>query len=137
MDYHGLVFVDIEHAKRTGSYRSGEAETIAIQAGNDVIITADNIGPAIRRIKKLLKKDKQYNVVLDSAVRRILATKFDAGLNLKQTFTTDNLVKRIASYQTQLFKQKVFEAAITITHDRENVLPHSFTGEQTHCAAGK
>src|SRR5688572_11017174 len=72
MNYDGLVFVDIEHAKKTGKYKSGEAETIAMQAGNEIIITADNIGGAIRRIKKLLKKEKHYNAFLDSTVKRIL-----------------------------------------------------------------
>jgi beta-N-acetylhexosaminidase len=123
MNYNGLVFVDIGHAKKTGKYKSGEAETIAIQAGNDIIITADNIGGAIRRIKKLLKKEKHYNAVLDSTVKRILATKYDAGLYLNHKISIDNLVKRIASSQTQFFKQKVFEAAVTITHDKENLLP--------------
>lgn len=123
MNYNGLVFVDIEHAKATGNYKAGEAETIAMQAGNDIIITADNIGAAIRRIKKLIKKEKHYNSVLDSTVKRILAAKYDAGLNVNTTISTDNLVARITSPQTKQFKQKVFEAATTITHDRENLLP--------------
>jgi CubicO group peptidase (beta-lactamase class C family) len=104
---------------------------MAFEAGNDILIAPENIGTAIRKIKKLLRKQKHYEIKLDSAVRRILAAKYDAVWMNKKDIHTDNLVNRIASTRTQLFKQRLYEAAITITHDKQSLLPiHSLESKR-------
>lgn len=123
MEYEGLAFVDIAEARKVGGYRSGEAETMALQAGNDIFISPEGIGGAIRKIKKFLRKQPQYAARLDSTVKRVLAFKYDAGINRKREIRTDNLVARISSIKTKLFKQRLFQEAITITHDRDGQLP--------------
>lgn len=122
-DFNGLTFVDIDKANTATDYKAGEAELLAVRAGNDMLITTDDVGVAIRRIKKFLRKEESFLPRLDSTVKRILAAKYDAGLYAKKVANTENLVKRIASPQTQIFKQHLYEAAITVVRNTDSLLP--------------
>src|SRR5688572_16432274 len=54
LSFKGLTFIDLKQVKViTEKNRAGEAETFAFQAGNDILIGAEEIGQAIRKIKKL------------------------------------------------------------------------------------
>ncbi len=96
LKYQGLVFTEvsrIQHAATSKPLRAGEAETLAIQAGNDILISSADITPALRRIKRFIRKEKQYRVQIDSSVRKILALKYDAGLWQKPETLTDNIIR--------------------------------------------
>lgn len=125
MNYQGLAFIDIRYIKRAQNkpLRAGEAETLAIQAGNDVIISTNDISPALRRIKRFIRKEKQYKAQLDSSVKKMLALKFDAGLWQKPTITTDNLTALTNTPANKLLAQKLYEAAVTITRNQNNLIP--------------
>lgn len=124
MNFNGLAFVDLAQVKvATEKTRGGEAEVFAFQAGNDVLIGSQEIGPAIRKIKKLIKTETRYEDQLDLSVKKILASKFDAGLSHKQEINLDNLVARLNSPETKLYSQKLYEAAITVLRNSQNTLP--------------
>jgi len=67
----------------------------AFQAGNDILLSPDKIDAAVKKIKKLLKKQKEYNDQLNNTVKKILATKYDAGLNKKSIVKTNGLVDQL------------------------------------------
>jgi beta-N-acetylhexosaminidase len=124
MHYDGLIFVDIPGMQSsTNRYRNGEAEMFAFQAGNDILLSPENIGPAIRKIKKLLKKEKVYNEQLDNTVKKILAAKYDAGLNKRTFINKDNLVNRLNTPEAKLLNQKLQEAAITVVSNSKKIIP--------------
>jgi CubicO group peptidase (beta-lactamase class C family)/beta-glucosidase-like glycosyl hydrolase len=133
LDYQGLTVVDIRHKKVVDEKNKGNDELIAFQAGNDLLISAGEIGPAIRKIKRLLKKDENFEAVLTTNVRKILAAKFDAGLWRPSVVNTDNLVAKLNSPEAQLVSQKLYEAGITVIQDQRNVIPIS-TLENKHFA---
>jgi beta-glucosidase-like glycosyl hydrolase/CubicO group peptidase (beta-lactamase class C family) len=124
MHYDGLIFVDIPGMQSTTNrYRNGEAEMFAFQAGNDILLSSKNIGPAIRKIKKLLKKQKEYNEQLNYTVKKILAVKYDAGLDKKSTLSTDDLVSLLNTPEAKLLNQKLQEAAITVVSNSKKAIP--------------
>ena len=98
LSFKGLTFIDLKQVKViTEKTRAGEAETFAFQAGNDILIGAEEIGQAIRKIKKLIKSDQQYEDQLSFTVKKILAAKYDAGLFRKEEINLDNLTRRLNS----------------------------------------
>lgn len=124
MGFKGLTFADLKEVKAvTKKSRAGDAELFAFQAGNDVLIGAQEIGQAIRKIKKLVKSDLQYQAQLDSSVVKILSAKYDAGLSKRQGIRLDNLVARLNRADTKLLNQKLYENAVTILKNTNQVLP--------------
>jgi beta-N-acetylhexosaminidase len=130
-NYQGLTLVNLKTKKEVNEKNTGDDELIAFQAGNDVLITSEEIGPAIRKIKRLIKKEERFNIQLTACVRKILAAKFDAGLWRKPVLNTDNVISRLNAPQAQLVREKLYEAAVTIIQDTENTVPIS-TLENRH-----
>ncbi len=124
-NYQGLILVNIQHRNEVVEKGGGDDELIAFKAGNDVLISAEEFGPAIRKIKRLIRKEEKFDAQLTSSVRKILAAKFDAGLWRRAALNTDNLVSKLNSPEGQLVSQKLYEAAITVIQDKQNMLPIS------------
>ena len=124
MAYRGLVFIDIPALQNTtNKYKNGEAEMFAFQAENDMLLSPSDIGPAIRRIKKLIKSDVHYAAQLDSIVKKILVVKYNAGLNRKPVVNTDNLVSRLNSADAQVLNRELYARAVTVVNNHHDVIP--------------
>jgi CubicO group peptidase (beta-lactamase class C family)/beta-glucosidase-like glycosyl hydrolase len=124
MGFGGLSFVDLEQLKDLSERnRSGDEELLAFQAGNDILIGSQDIGPAIRRIKKALKADLQLETQLDNTVRKILSSKYETRRSRPLNTNLDNLVARLNSPETKLLNRKLYEQAITIVKNSKQVLP--------------
>ena len=131
-NYGGLVLVNLENERENSEKNSGDAGLTAFQAGNDILISYQEIGPAIRKIKRLIKKDERFESELTTRVRKILAAKFDAGLwHKKEPLTTDNLIARLNTPEAKLISQKLSEASITVVQDTQTSVPIS-TLENRH-----
>lgn len=129
--YNGLSVVALHNKKETDEKNKGDDEVLAFQAENELIIARDDIGPAIRKIKRLIKKDEYYELVLSRSVRKVLTAKYDAGLWQKPFVVTDNLVAKLNSPNAKIASQKLYEAAVTVVQDKQGVLPIS-TLENKH-----
>jgi beta-N-acetylhexosaminidase len=124
MHFNGLVFVDIPGMQSaTKKYRSGEAEMFAFQAGNDVLLSPSNMAQAVRKIKKLIKKDISYEAVLNASVKKILETKYVAGLSKVQPVNADNLVSRLNNKEALLLKHKLYQSAATVIRNTKGSIP--------------
>ena len=60
---------------------------------------------------------------LIQVLRKILSAKYDAGLSHKQEINLDNLVARLNTPETQLLKQKLYQEAVTVVRNTQQVLP--------------
>jgi CubicO group peptidase (beta-lactamase class C family)/beta-glucosidase-like glycosyl hydrolase len=124
--FNKLVFVDIANVQiMSDKYRAGEAELFAFQTGNDVLISSKDIGPAIRKIRRLVKKEEKYEQQLDESVRKILEAKFDAGLWKRARLNTDNLVRKLHEPEDEVLNQTLYQRAITVVRDNQHALPIS------------
>ena len=131
LHYPGLTWMNLHPKIDVDEKNKGDDELLAFQAGNDLLITRGEIGPAVRKIKRLLKKDEGYEASLTTSVRKILAAKYDAGLWRKPTVNTTNLIAKLNSPEAHVVTQKLYEAAVTVIQDPLNVIPIS-TLENRH-----
>lgn len=123
--YAGLKWIDLHEHAGSGEKDQGDEELIAFRAENDILISAEEIGPAIRKIKRALRKDESLERFLATNVRKILAAKYDAGLWRKPVINTDNLLSRLNSPDAELTRKRLYENAITVVQDKQQLLPIS------------
>jgi CubicO group peptidase (beta-lactamase class C family) len=91
--------------------------------GNDMVIDPQNISDLVRDIKKKLRKNIPLQQQLDSATRKILGIKYDAGLANFTPVNTDNIVLRLNSLPARLLQQEVTRRSITLAANNNNALP--------------
>ncbi len=124
LDYKGLVFVSIpEIQNQTGKYNGGEAEVLAFEAGNDMILFPDDINPAIRKIKRLMKKEKRFEAQLDETVRKILIAKIENHLFDAKPGSPEDLYQELHTLDGQLFNKQLIANIVTVVKDEQGFLP--------------
>ena len=129
MGFNGLIFTDALDMKGVAKYfEPGEVDVRAFIAGNDVLLFSQDVPVAITRIKAALKSGKVGAADLQTRVKKILAAKYDQGLNKFQPINTTNITKDINQYAAAL-NTKVAEAAITVVRDKKHLLPLSGKGK--------
>jgi beta-N-acetylhexosaminidase len=104
-------------------FASGEAEVFAFRAGNDVIITDGDINTGVRRFKRLFKKETQFLAQLDASVKKILALKYDAGLQKSEVSSPLVNAKAIANTKAKILRRRVYEQIPAIVSNTNNALP--------------
>src|SRR3569833_2347631 len=82
LGFKGLVVSDAMEMKGVVKYfPNGEADVRAFLAGNDILELSPNSALAIRKIRKVVRKDEMSKVEFNAKVNKVLATKYWAGLN--------------------------------------------------------
>ena len=123
-DFHGLSIIhtpDIQILNK--KFKPGEAELFSFKAGYDILLFPLNLPSAVRKIRKSVRKNKSLQKQLDESVKKILETKYDAGLNQKKLIHTNNLVSRINTPASRVLQSLLFERSVTVVKDEEHVLP--------------
>lgn len=124
--FKGLSFVDLQYVKiAADKNRDGDEAVFAFQAGNDVMIGAEDIGAAIRKIKRFIKTDESYEAQLNVSVRKVLEAKYDAGLRTKPFANPDNLVARLNAPSGRVITEQLYENAVTVLRNNRHALPIS------------
>lgn len=126
--FKGLIFTDALNMKGvTESNIPGELESLALVAGNDVLVFSENVSKAISRIKKLVKQDKISREQIEQSCRMVLAAKYRAGLNnynrKSEYVSIVNLTKDLnkASYDNN--RRKLISSGITLIKNDKNLIP--------------
>lgn len=124
LNFDGLIVLDIQSLTTvSGKFEPGDAEVFAFQAGNDILLTHENIGPAVRKIRKLVRTQKQYAARLNESVKKILAAKYDAGLHSLRKPEAENLLAKLDLPAARILQEKMYEASITVVRNAEKTLP--------------
>lgn len=124
LNYKGIVLVDILRME-TGSaeFEAGDAELFAFQAGADFIIIEEDPEPALRKIKKLIRTDKQYASRLDLHVKKILALKYGAGLSEISPIDLKFLEADLHTVDSRVLRSEAYKKTLTVVRNENNILP--------------
>ena len=124
LKFNGLTLAEIPYIKKiTGKTQPGDAEQLAFMVGNDILIQPENLTVAIKKISKTIKKDKKLQEQLNTSVKKILSTKFDAGLLKKASSNTDNLSSKLNSSEAKLLQHRLVQASITLLKNSAGIIP--------------
>ena len=133
--YEGLVITDaLDLRAITDFHKPGEAEVLALKAGNDILNSSSNIIEATRLIKKNVSKKKIPPAQFEKSVKRVIRAKYKAGLAHWQSLNTDNIALRINSPRADLLNQTLAEKAITVVNNVDALLPVSIIDGKSYAS---
>ena len=124
LSYKGLVFTDALNMKGVSQYyEPGEVDLMALLAGNDVLLFPEDVPKAIEHIKQAVAKKKISEQEIEQRCRKILMAKSWFGLHQFTPISEENLVEDLNTEHTQFLISKLFEKAITLLQNNQQLLP--------------
>lgn len=115
MHFKGLTISDAMEMKGVVKYfQNGEADVMAVIAGNDIIELSENTHRAIKLVRKAVRQKKIPQERIDESVRKILAAKYWAGTYKKTDIDTNALAARLNRPESETINQQLFDASVTV-----------------------
>ncbi|MCY4780897.1 glycoside hydrolase family 3 [Sphingobacterium sp. UT-1RO-CII-1] len=130
LGFKGLVVTDAMDMKGVKKFfPNGEADVMAIEAGNDLVEISENSARAIRLVENAVEAGRISKFDLDSRVKRVLAAKYWLGLHDYQPVNTHDLVGDLNSRTAQDLVKRLAEAAVTVLKSEKGIERSNSKGE--------
>ncbi|HVY73583.1 MAG TPA: glycoside hydrolase family 3 N-terminal domain-containing protein [Puia sp.] len=130
LKFSGLSFTDALEMKGISKfYPDGEASVQSLIAGNDVLCLPGDVQNSIASILKAIKQKKLKWKDLNGRVKKVLAAKYQLGLNQWQPVDTVHLIEDL-NQDVHEMNLKVAEQSLTLLRSNDRALPHSLTGKK-------
>ena len=125
LGYAGLTIAEIPHLiKLTGKTQSGDAEALAFTVGHDILIGSVHMEAAVKKISAAVSTSELLKRQLDKSVKKILAVKFDAGLDRKEPINDiHDLEQQLHSSTAQLLQMELVKKSITLLKNSSTIIP--------------
>ena len=124
MGFEGLMVTDALNMRGiTAGLQAGEPDFLAFLAGNDILLQTGNLPAAFNRIKTAVESGQIQLSDLNFRVKKILKAKFWAGLNSYKPIELAGLGSYLNSKKANDLKTELFEQAVTIIKNQDNILP--------------
>ncbi len=114
LGYQGLTFTDALEMKGVAKFFPGG--TIAVEAliaGNDMLCLPESVPQAIEAIKNAIAEKKLSWDDINTKVKKVLASKYQLGLNQWKPIDTDNLLNDLNA-KTDAIRNEVAQKTITV-----------------------
>ncbi len=124
MKFDGLVVTDaMDMSGLTLYFNQDEAAVRAVLAGADVLLKPADTDLTIKGLKEAVASGRISQERLNHSVRKILAWKYQLGLNERKITPLDEIDKIVSSDATRQLSNEIAENAITLVKSETNVLP--------------
>ena len=124
MGFKGLAFTDALNMKGVSKYyKPGELDLLAAQAGNDVLLFAEDVPKAMAAIKEALLKEEYSEESLNASVKKILLAKEWLGLTRTPHVETKNLYTDLNTPEALQVKKDLSEASISLAKNDQGLVP--------------
>lgn len=124
LHYNGLVFSDALNMQGVARYyKGGIADSVAFMAGCDILVCVEDPDKGVARIKSAVDSGYIAMGQFEARVKKVLAYKYLLGLNKPQRVNLDNLIPDLRNNTAIALRQKLYDKAITIAANQNNVLP--------------
>jgi len=124
MGFRGLIFTDALNMKGVANlYKPGEVDVRALLAGNDILLFAENVPLAIKKIEKALHENEITKEDLYSRIKKILMAKYWAGLNIIKPVETANLYNDLNASPSKAIVNSLYKQALTVVKNNNGLIP--------------
>lgn len=121
--FKGLIITDALNMEGVTKYfADGEADVLAFQAGNDILLFSKNVPLAVKKIKEAMRQNTITEERLAHSVKKILASKYQLGLSVALVpLRTDSLTQQL-NFPIKEFKYKAAKASLTVARNKTDFL---------------
>jgi beta-glucosidase-like glycosyl hydrolase/CubicO group peptidase (beta-lactamase class C family) len=124
LNFRGLVFTDAMTMKGVSDlYEQEVANSMAVAAGNDIILMPGDVEKTIRKVEELIRENKIAVERINASCMKILLAKewavSHSKTGVKRYPDQDDLI----SSDFQITQRKLVEKAITVIRNERNILP--------------
>lgn len=124
MGFEGLIFTDGLDMKGVSQTVSADSVPyVAFLAGNDVLILPHDVPKAIQQIKEGAERDEEIADRVEESCKKILKYKYRSGLNHYMPASTRNLIADLNHQDYLELRQMLYNEAITLLKNEDEVLP--------------
>ena len=137
LQFKGLVFSDAMEMKGVVKFfPHGQADVLAIIAGNDVVELSQNSERAVRLVKKAIRQQKININQFNASVKKVLLAKYWAGLNNFDSLKTTNVVEDLKRPEALALNQQLADAAVTVLNSDSLIKNIDFTKKTAIISVG-
>jgi len=123
--FQGLIFTDALNMKGVSNfYKPGEADLLALKAGNDVLLFPKDVPLAVNMIKTAIEKGDYTEEELNHHVLKILKEKYWAGLNDFAPIEVENLYEDLNTTRYEMVYRQLIAKSITLVKNQESLIPY-------------
>lgn len=124
LGFEGIVVTDAMNMSGVTKYfQQGEAEAMALAAGNDVAEFVLNVGAAITAVKKKIDSGELSVEDIENKCRKILALKYWTGVNNYKPLKTEGVTLQLNSNKTKNLIREIYANALTVLNNQDEIIP--------------
>jgi beta-N-acetylhexosaminidase len=124
LGFKGLIFTDALNMKGVSQfYEPGEVDVKALIAGNDVLLFAEDVPTAIKKIQVAIDSGMITQEEIDARCMKILRVKQWTGLDKYKKIPLKNLYEDLNTIEAEMINRKLAEASITLLKNEKNIIP--------------
>lgn len=122
LGFRGLIVSDAMEMKGVvKNFKDGEADVMAVIAGNDILELSENSKRAIKLVRKAVREGRISMDRIDESVRRILLAKYWTGLNHKDVLNEQNVYAEVNRPESKALVQQLADASMTLLNGQEGL----------------
>jgi beta-glucosidase-like glycosyl hydrolase len=123
LGFKGLIFTDALNMQAVSAvYPPGVVDKLALLAGNDMLLRAENVPRALEEIRLAIAAGEITQEEIDQRVKKVLMVKHWCGLNHYQPIDLNHLAEDLSSPGDMLLQQQLYEESMTLLSNG-NLLP--------------
>jgi len=124
LGFNGLIITDAMNMKASANFASSEEINLgAILAGNDLLDVPLNIPETVALFKKALESGELTEERLNHSVRKILMTKYWAGLHNYKPIEVEGLLEDINRIEDDVLHRDLVRESLTLLKNDNKILP--------------
>jgi beta-N-acetylhexosaminidase len=124
LGFEGIVFTDALNMKGVSSfYKPGEVDLLALLAGNDVMLFAENVPKAMEMITAAMAEGRISQADIDARCRKLLHLKAWAGLDRYRPIDVKNLYADLNDGKAKAVRNEMVAASLTLLRNKGGILP--------------
>ncbi len=135
LGFRGLIFTDALNMKGVSSlYKPGDVDVRALLAGNDVLLYAENVPLAIKKIVKAINSKDITKEDVQARVKKILMAKYWAGLNKYKKIETALLYQDLNNAAAKALLNTLYKQSITVVKNTNDLFPFKLADTTSYAA---